>query len=96
MPNTLLQDHSFPLAMARTSTKRRPCDAVEELHDFVTRRNKLGQRAKKPKLTPEDYEADIQKLNGSGPLAPKDADATKENISGICRKWKRQGNDCPI
>jgi hypothetical protein len=77
------------VAMARTSTKRRPYDATENLQTFVSQRNKIGKRQKKPKLTPEDYEADIQKLNGSGPLAPKDADATKENISGICRKWKR-------
>jgi hypothetical protein len=41
---------------------------------------------KKLKLTLEDYKADIQKLNGSSPLALKDADATKENISGICQK----------
>jgi len=27
---------------------------------------------------PEDYEANIQKLNGSGPIAPKAAEATKE------------------
>jgi hypothetical protein len=33
--------------------------------------------AKKPKLTLEDYEADIQKLNSSDPLARRDADATK-------------------
>ena len=79
----------MPVAMARTSTKRRPYDAAENLQTFVSQRNKIGKRQKKPKLTPEDYEADIQKLNGSGPLAPKDADATKENISGICRKWKR-------
>jgi hypothetical protein len=72
--------------MSPTSTKRRRCDAPEKLQKFVTRRNNLRQRAKKPKLTPEDYEADIQKINGSDPLAQKDADATKENISGICRK----------
>ncbi|APA07342.1 hypothetical protein sscle_02g021120 [Sclerotinia sclerotiorum 1980 UF-70] len=36
-----------------------------------------------------DCEINIQKLNGDGPLASKDADATKENITGICRKWKR-------
>jgi hypothetical protein len=76
------------MATTHTSTKR-PHDSLENLQNFVTRRNKLRQRAKRPKLTPEDYEADIQKLNGSGPLALKDADATRENISGICRKWKR-------
>jgi hypothetical protein len=75
--------------MSRTSTKHRRCDALEKLQKFVSWRNKLRQRAKKPKLTLEDYEADIQKLNGADPLAPKDADATKENITGICRKWKR-------
>jgi hypothetical protein len=32
----------------------------------------------------EDYKANIEKLNGSDPLVPKDADATKENISSIC------------
>jgi hypothetical protein len=76
--------------MAVSSTKRRLSDDPGHLQDFLTRRDKLRQRAnKKPKLMPEDYEANIQKLNGSDPLAPKDADATKENISGICRKWKR-------
>jgi hypothetical protein len=55
--------------MAQTSTKRRPCDAPETLQKFVTQRNKLWQRAKKPKLTLEDYKADIQKLNSSDPLA---------------------------
>ena len=70
--------------------KRRPCDALENLQNFLTRRNKLQQRAKKkPKLMLEDYKANIEKLNGSDPSALKDADATKENISGICRKWKR-------
>ncbi|EDN93943.1 predicted protein [Sclerotinia sclerotiorum 1980 UF-70] len=44
---------------------------------------------KNPKVTPEDCEINIQKLNKDGPLASKDADATKENITGICRKWKR-------
>jgi hypothetical protein len=76
------------MATTHTSTKR-PRDSLENLQNFVTRRNKLRQRAKRPKLTPKDYEADIQKLNGSGPLALKDADTTRENISGICRKWKR-------
>jgi len=75
--------------MANTSTKRRPCGALENLQHFDTRRNNLRQKTKKPKHTPEDYEADIQKLNGCGPLGPKDADTTKENITGICRKWKR-------
>jgi len=74
-----------PVAMAQTSTKRRPYDATENLQTFISQRNKFGKRQKKLKLTPENYEADIQRLNGSGPLAPKDADATK-NISGIC--WK--------
>jgi hypothetical protein len=37
----------------------------------------------------KDYKANIQKLNKSSPLALKDADATKENISSICQKWKR-------
>jgi hypothetical protein len=70
--------------------KRRPCDAPENLQNFLTRRDKLRQRAKKkPKLMPEDYKANIEKLNGSNPSAPKDADATKENISSICQKWKR-------
>ena len=75
--------------MARTSTKHLPYDATVNLQTFISRRNKIGKKQKKPKLTPEEYEADIQKLNGSGPLAPEDADTTKENISGICRKWKR-------
>ncbi|KAJ8069838.1 hypothetical protein OCU04_000252 [Sclerotinia nivalis] len=78
--------------MVNTSRKRRlHSDAPENLNlqHFVTKRNKRQQQTKKPKLTLEDYEANIQKLNGDGPLAPKDADATKENITGICRKWKR-------
>ena len=74
--------------MARTSTMRCPYDATEYLQTFVSQRNKICKRQKKPKLTVEDYEADIQKLNVTGPLASKDADATKENISGICQKWK--------
>ena len=72
--------------MSPILTKRPCCDASEKLQKFVTQRNNLRQRAKKPKLTLEDYEAYIQKLNGSNPLALKDVDATKENISGIC--WK--------
>jgi hypothetical protein len=78
--------------MVKTSRKRRLCDSAPEtlnLQHFVTKRNNLQQRTKKPKLTLEDYEINIQKLNGSGPLTSKDADATKENITGICRKWKR-------
>jgi hypothetical protein len=72
------------------STKRCPCDALGNLQHFLARRTKLRQRAKKkPKLLLEDYETHIQKLNESGLLALKDADATKENISGICRKFKR-------
>ena len=79
----------MPVAMARTLTKRRPYNATENLQTFVSQRNKIGKRQKKPKLMLEDYEGDIRKLNRSGPLALKDADATKENISGICWKWKR-------
>jgi hypothetical protein len=78
--------------MANTCRKRRFCDVAPEdlnLQNFVTRRNKLQQRPKKTKLTLQDYEINIQKLNGGGPLASKDADATKENITGICRKWKK-------
>ncbi|RAL59974.1 hypothetical protein DID88_000600 [Monilinia fructigena] len=78
--------------MVNTSRKRQlHCDAPENLNlqHFVTKRNKRQQRTKKPKLTLEDYEANIQKLNGDGPLVSNDADATKENITGICRKWKR-------
>jgi hypothetical protein len=78
--------------MVKVSRKRRLSDSAPEnlnLQHFVTKRNKYQQRTKKPKLTPEDYEINIQKLNGSGPLASKDADATRENITGICRKWKR-------
>ncbi|APA11274.1 hypothetical protein sscle_07g060440 [Sclerotinia sclerotiorum 1980 UF-70] len=78
--------------MANTSKKRRLCDDAPEninLQKFLVRRSNLQQRPKKPKLTPKDCEINIQKLNGDGPLASKDADATKENITGICRKWKR-------
>lgn len=75
--------------MARASTMRCPYDATENLQTFVSQRNKIRKRQKKPKLKVEDYEAGIQKLNVTSPLATKDADATKENISGICRKWKR-------
>ena len=77
--------------MVKTSRKRRLCESAPEnlnLQHFITQRNKLQQRTKKPKLTPKDYEINIQKLNRSGPLASKDADATKVNITGICRKWK--------
>ena len=49
--------------------KHRRCNAPEKLQKFVIQRNKLRQRTKKPKLTPEDYEADIQKFNNSDPLA---------------------------
>ncbi|PQE19655.1 hypothetical protein CJF31_00010054 [Rutstroemia sp. NJR-2017a BVV2] len=71
---------------------RRFCDDAPEninLQQFLLRRSNLQQRPKKTKLTPEDYEINIEKLNGNGPLASKDADATKENITGICRKWKK-------
>ena len=74
--------------MESTSTKR-PFNAKQNLHGFVTRFNTQVQTAKRPKLAPSDYDVVVQKLNESGPLAPKDADATKENISGICRKWKK-------
>ena len=64
--------------------KRRPCNAPENLQNFLTQRDKLRQRAKKkPKLMLEDYEANIEKLNRSNPLALKDIDTTKENISSI-------------
>jgi hypothetical protein len=78
------------MTKANTSLKRRSCDALGNLHQFIARDDTLRQRAKKRrKLMPEVYEARIQKLNGDDPIAPKDADATKENISGICRKFKR-------
>ena len=32
----------------------------------------------------KDYKANIKKLNKSDPLALKDADVIKENISNIC------------
>lgn len=75
--------------MERASTKRSFDNAEQHLYNFVTQQNKLKQRAKKPKTTPAEYDAQVQKINRSGPLAPNDADATKENINGICRKWKR-------
>ncbi|EDN94544.1 predicted protein [Sclerotinia sclerotiorum 1980 UF-70] len=62
--------------MANTSKKRPLCDDAPKninLQQFLLRRNNLQQRPKKTKLTPEDYEINIQKLNGNGPLASKDA-----------------------
>ncbi|TGO27654.1 hypothetical protein BPAE_0039g00640 [Botrytis paeoniae] len=69
--------------MANTSRKRHlHSDALENLNlqHFVTKRNERQQQTKKLKLTLEDYEANIQKLNGDRPLVSKDADATKEHI----------------
>ena len=76
--------------MPNTSLKRRGSDALGNLHNFIARDDTLRQRTKKrSKLILEDYEAHIQKLNKSSPIAPKDTEATKENISSICRKFKR-------
>jgi hypothetical protein len=73
------------MAKANTCVKRRPCDAIGNLHEFLARDNTVRRHAKKS-----------QKLNGAGPIAPKDADATKENISGICRKFNKWGPKLPI
>ncbi|PQE27491.1 hypothetical protein CJF31_00009118 [Rutstroemia sp. NJR-2017a BVV2] len=77
--------------MVKTSRKRYLCDSAPEnlnLQYFIIQRNKFQQQTKKPKFIPKDYEINIQKLNGSGPLVSKDVDTTKVNITGICRKWK--------
>lgn len=75
--------------MAPTLTKNPPHKATARLHKFVSKRNKVGRRLPKPKLTPENYEVGIKKLNGAVPLASRDADITKQNITGICQNWKR-------
>ena len=69
--------------MESASTKR-PFNAIQSLHGFVNRFNARGQTAKKPKLAPTDYDALEQEHNKSGPLAPNDAETTKDNITGIC------------
>lgn len=60
--------------MANTSKKRRLCDDAPKninLQQFLLRCNNLQQRPKKTKLTSENYEINIQKLNGNGPLVSK-------------------------
>ncbi|KAF7865656.1 hypothetical protein EAF04_005822 [Stromatinia cepivora] len=78
--------------MTNTSKKRRLCDNAPEninLQQFLLRRSNLQQWPKKTKLTSEAYEINIEKLNGNGPLTSKDTDATKENITDIYCKWKK-------
>lgn len=77
-------------------TERRPLDALPAITNFLNRqRIQDARRRNKTKLCPEGNQALRalrDKLNNSGPVAPKDADATKSNIYNIKVKWIRYGN----
>ncbi|KAL9107288.1 MAG: hypothetical protein Q9187_008449 [Circinaria calcarea] len=65
-----------------SSKKHRPCDAPQALQDVVVRHSER-RRARKPKLTSQNCEAEIQKRNSSGPLALRDADQHQWHVSEV-------------
>ncbi|OBT45612.1 hypothetical protein VE00_03489 [Pseudogymnoascus sp. WSF 3629] len=55
---------------------------------FVTKRTRQAQQPKKPKRTAKDYLVMGRELSTKS-QKPKDAEATKENVRGIWRKWSK-------
>ncbi|OBT74038.1 hypothetical protein VF21_07827 [Pseudogymnoascus sp. 05NY08] len=60
----------------------------QNMISFVTKRTRQAQQPKKPKRTAEDYRVMGQELSTKS-QKPKDAEATKENVRGIWRKWSK-------
>jgi hypothetical protein len=72
------------------TSERPPVDVVSRIATHLNqRRNKEARRRNRPKLSPEGHQVLRIKLNNSGSLAPKDADATIINIQGIVKKFIR-------
>ncbi len=60
----------------------------QNMISFVTKRTRQAQQPKKPKRTAEDYLVMGRELSTKS-QKPKDAEATKENVRGIWRKWSK-------
>ncbi|KFY84656.1 hypothetical protein V500_09126 [Pseudogymnoascus sp. VKM F-4518 (FW-2643)] len=69
------------------STKRQLPTAKQNLISFATKRTRRAQHLMKPKRTAEDYRVMGQEFSAIKSRNPKDAEATKENVRGIWRKW---------
>jgi hypothetical protein len=70
-----------------TRVAKQPLTPAQNLVRFVNKRTRRAQQPKKPKRTVEDYQVMHQDFNATKSLNPKDAEATKENVRGIWRKW---------
>lgn len=77
------------LAPTRLCNKQQFPNAAQSLLGFANRRIKLAQRPTKDNLSRDEYQARREALNTSGPLAPRYAVATEENIRGIQEKFIR-------
>ncbi|ELR02067.1 hypothetical protein GMDG_05228 [Pseudogymnoascus destructans 20631-21] len=60
----------------------------QNMISFVTKWTRQAQQPKKPKRTAEDYRIMGRELSTKA-QKPKDAEATKENVRGIWRKWSK-------
>jgi hypothetical protein len=79
--------------MAIHSTRHQPYDAVAALTRHINQRNKETARQKH---SPDQYKDLLEKLNAERPLPKKDADATKNNIYNITKKWSRYNSPLAI
>ncbi|ELR03151.1 hypothetical protein VC83_09677 [Pseudogymnoascus destructans] len=75
------------MSTRRMANRQLPTPKQNMIH-FVTSRTRHAQQPKKPKRTAEDYRVMGQELNTKS-QKPKDAEATKENVRGIWRKWTK-------
>ncbi|KFZ16397.1 hypothetical protein V501_02243 [Pseudogymnoascus sp. VKM F-4519 (FW-2642)] len=75
------------MSTRRMANRQLPTPKQNMIH-FVTKRTRHAQQPKKPKRTAEDYRVMGQELNTKS-QKPKDAEATKENVRGIWRKWSK-------
>ncbi|OBT62705.1 hypothetical protein VE03_07054 [Pseudogymnoascus sp. 23342-1-I1] len=75
------------MSTRRMASRQLPTPKQNMIH-FVTKRTRHAQQPKKPKRTAEDYRVMGQELNTKS-QKPKDAEATKENVRGILRKWTK-------
>jgi hypothetical protein len=79
--------------MAVPNTGHQPYDAVAVLIRHINQRNKEIARHKH---LPDQYKALYEKLNAERLLPKKDADATKNSIHNITKKWLRYSKPLAI
>lgn len=74
----------MPYTLSKT-----PSDATRNLQDFIHKRIKTNQKARTSRPTAEEYKAKEEQLRIARDICLRDADATKENISGMQQQWIR-------